>query len=48
MKKEADRKEEKPEEPRQGSLMLNIGKTIFLIVVLVAAWFILEKLIGHK
>jgi hypothetical protein len=37
---------EKPEEPRQGSLMLNIGKMIFLIVVLVAAWFILEKLIG--
>ena len=39
---------EKPEEPRQGSLLLNIGKTIFLIVVLVAAWFILEWLIGHK
>ena len=39
-------KPEKPEEPRQGSLMLNIGKMIFLIVVLVAAWFILERLIG--
>jgi len=36
----------KPEEPQQGSLLLNIGKTIFLIVVLVIAWFILEKLIG--
>ena len=39
-------KPEKPEEPRQGGLMLNIGKMIFLIVVLVAAWFILERLIG--
>jgi hypothetical protein len=37
---------EKQEEPRQGSLLLNIGKMIFLIVVLVAAWFILEKLMG--
>jgi hypothetical protein len=37
---------EKPEEPRPGSLMLNIMKMIFLIVVLVAAWFILEKLMG--
>ena len=37
---------EKPEEPRQGSLLLNIGKMVFLIVVLVAAWFILEKLMG--
>ncbi|HSQ77316.1 MAG TPA: hypothetical protein VLN91_00345 [Nitrospirota bacterium] len=37
---------EKPEEPQQNSLVLNIGKTVFLIVVLVAAWFILEKLIG--
>jgi hypothetical protein len=37
---------EKPEEPQQGSLLLNIGKIVFLIVVLVAAWFILEKLIG--
>jgi hypothetical protein len=38
-------KQEKPEEP-QGSLLMNIGKTVFLIVVLVAAWFILERLIG--
>jgi len=39
-------KPQKQEEPQQGSLLLNIGKTVFLIVVLVAAWFILEKLIG--
>ena len=37
---------EKPEEPRQGSLLLNIGTMVFLIVVLVAAWFIMEKLMG--
>jgi hypothetical protein len=42
----ANNEPEKPEEPAQGSLWLNIGKTVFLIVVLVAAWFILEKLIG--
>ncbi len=46
MKKESDAKAGKQEEPQQGSLLLNIGKTIFLIVVLVAAWFILEKLMG--
>jgi hypothetical protein len=39
-------KPQKQEEPQQGSLLLNIGKTVFLIVALVAAWFILEKLIG--
>lgn len=37
---------ERPEEPQQGSLLLNIGKIVLLIAVLVAAWFILEKLIG--
>jgi hypothetical protein len=47
VKKEADRDEGKQEEPQQGSLLLNIGKTVFLIVVLVAAWFILGKLIGR-
>lgn len=46
VKKETDRNEGKQEEPGQDNLWLNIGKTIFLIVVLVAAWFILEKLIG--
>ncbi len=46
MKKETDTKEEKPEEPQQGSLLMNIGKIIFLVAVLVIAWFVLEKLIG--
>jgi Kef-type K+ transport system membrane component KefB len=39
---------ENPEEPRQSSLLLNIGKVIFLIAVLVAAWFILDWLISGK
>lgn len=39
---------EKPGEPQQGNLWLNIGKIIFLIAVLVAAWFILDWLIGGK
>jgi len=46
VKKGTDRNGGQQEEPQQGSLLLNIGKTIFLIVVLVIAWFILEKLIG--
>jgi len=37
---------ENPEEPQQGSLLMNIGKIVFLVAMLVAAWFILEKLIG--
>lgn len=47
MKRETDTKEGTPEEP-QGSLLMNIGKTVFLVAVLVAAWFILEKLMGNK
>lgn len=39
---------ENPEEPRKGSLLLNIGKVIFLIAVLVTAWFILDWLISGK
>jgi hypothetical protein len=35
-----------PERPEEGNLWLNIGKTIFLVVVLVAAWYILDWLIG--
>jgi hypothetical protein len=27
---------------------VNIGKIVFLILVLVIAWFILERLIGNK
>jgi hypothetical protein len=42
----ANNEPEKQEEPQEGSLLLNIGKTVFLVAVLVAAWFILEKLMG--
>ena len=35
-----------PEE--EGSAWKNIGKIIFLIAGLVAAWFILERLMGSK
>jgi hypothetical protein len=51
VKKETDSNEGErgePGEPGHGSLLLNIGKTVFLIAVLVAAWFILENLIGCK
>lgn len=36
----------KPEEQHEGNLWLNIGKTLFLVVVLVAAWYILDWVIG--
>jgi hypothetical protein len=39
---------EKQQEQEQGSAFLNIGKIVFLIAALVAAWFILEKLMGSK
>jgi hypothetical protein len=35
------------EELQQGGPAKNIGKIILLIAVLVAAWFILDKLIGY-
>ncbi len=37
-----------PEEQQHGNPWLNIGKIIFLIAVLVAAWFVLEWLMGSK
>jgi hypothetical protein len=36
------------EEPEHGSAWLNIGKIVFLVVVLVVAWFVLEWLMGKK
>ncbi len=38
---------QEPEEG-EGHLLLNIGKTVLLITVLAAAWFILEWLMGSK
>ena len=40
-----------PKEPNDGEAegaWKNIGKIIFLIAALVAAWFILERLMGSK
>ena len=48
MNKVDNKEPEKPEEQEQGSALLNIGKIVFLIAALVAAWFILEKLMGSK
>ena len=48
MKKVDQEEPEKPGEQEQGSLFLNIGKIVFLIAVLVAAWLVLEKLMGSK
>jgi hypothetical protein len=48
MNKGGNKGREEPEPQEQGSAFLNIGKIIFLITVLVAAWFILEKLMGSK
>jgi hypothetical protein len=41
-------KPENPEEPRESSLWLNIAKIVFLVAVLIAAWFILEWLMRGK
>jgi hypothetical protein len=43
-----DRNEAPHPAEEEGSLWLNIGKTAFLIGVLVAAWFLLDWLIGGK
>jgi hypothetical protein len=48
MKKDDKDMPENPEEQEQGSYIRNIGKTLFLIAVLVAAWFVLDWLIGSK
>ena len=46
MQKDAQTGQDKPEEPEHGSAWLNIGKTVFLVAALVAAWFVLEWLMG--
>jgi hypothetical protein len=46
--KEKNNETGKSEEPEEGSLWVNIGKIVFLIAGLVAAWFILERLMGSK
>ncbi len=46
MQKDDRTKPEQAEEPKAGNAWLNIGKIVFLVVVLVAAWFVLEWLMG--
>ncbi len=43
-----DKNTEKSGEPAEGNLWLNIGKIVFLVIVLVAAWFLLDWLINGK
>jgi hypothetical protein len=43
-----DHEQKRQEEPEDVSAWRNIGKTIFLIAALVAAWFLLEWLMGGK
>ncbi len=42
-----DNKPENPDRPQEASIWLNIGKIVFLVAVLVAAWFVLEWLMGR-
>jgi len=37
-----------PEDQETAGAWKNIGKIIFLIAALVAAWFVLERLMGGK
>jgi hypothetical protein len=39
---------ETQEDPKEPSAWQNIGKMVFLVVVLVVAWFVLEWLMGKK
>ncbi len=43
-----DEEPEKPDEQKDVSIWRNIGKAVFLIIVLVIAWFVLEWLIEGK
>jgi hypothetical protein len=47
VKKEDKEMPTSPQE-QEGSYLRNIGKVILLIAGLVAAWFILERLIGSN
>lgn len=40
--------QKEPEDEDAGSAWKNIGKLLFLIAALVAAWFVLERLMGSK
>ena len=36
------------EGPEQSGAWMNIWKTVLLVVILIAAWFVLEWLMGRK
>jgi len=40
--------QKEPGEQEEGSAWKNIGKIILLIAILVAAWFVLERLMENK
>jgi hypothetical protein len=40
--------QKEPDEQEGAGAWKNIGKILFLIAVLVAAWFVLERLMGSK
>jgi hypothetical protein len=40
--------QKEPDEEEAGSAWKNIAKNLFLIAALVAAWFVLERLMGSK
>ena len=42
------REPQEPNDEEAGRAWNNIAKIIFLIAVLVAAWFVLERLMGSK
>lgn len=48
MKKDSQKVPEKTEELEHGSAWLIIGKIVFLLAVLAAAWFVLDWLISGK
>jgi hypothetical protein len=43
-----DNEQKKLMEPEDVSVWRNIGKKVFLVVVLVAAWFLMDWLMGGK
>ncbi len=48
MQQDNDRQSSSNNEEGDGHLLMNIGKILLLVSVLVAAWFILEWLMGGK
>jgi hypothetical protein len=43
-----DNEQKRPEKPDDVNVWWNIGKKVFLVVVLVAAWFLMDWLMGGK